>query len=261
MAKRFSKKRCIQGCRKLANAHDRARCCADCMALHLAQMKDDQRVVVKSARGQRRPPTMWSRRHALLFAETVPAAARPNKPGKPRTVAARSASGLAGVLPLRDAASDRQDARAVASGIASSGVLICQALYPENGPSETATQRRQAREQCVAAIQALQVSANGIIDAATSGAGSDAAEIEAALEEMRQHVEDVQNQAEAQDQAKAAARAEEERQQQEAEARNRNLLIGVGVVGLIAAAGVGYVVLRDEDDDPRKRRRRSEEAP
>ena len=99
----------------------------------------------------------------------------------------------------------------------------------------------------MAAIQALHASATGIIDAATSGSSSNAAEIEAALEEMRLQVEDVQNQAEAQDQAKAAARAEEERRRQD-DARNRNLLIGVGVVGLIAAAGVGYVVLRDDDE-------------
>ena len=246
MAKRFSKKRCIQGCRKLADAHDRARCCADCMALHLAQMKESRRAgVVKSARGPQRPPTKWSRRHALLFTETVPAAASSSK--APRASTARTASGLSGVPPLRDAADDRRDARAVAAGIASSGVLICQALYPENGPSETAAQRRQAREQCVAAIQALHASATGIIDAATSGSSSNAAEIEAALEEMRLHVEDVQNQAEVRDQAKAAARVEEERRRQD-DARNRNLLIGVGVVGLIAAAGVGYVVLRDDDE-------------
>lgn len=250
MAKRFSKKRCIQGCRKLADAHDRARCCADCQALHLAQMKEGERAgVAKSARGPRRLPSMRNRRHTLLFTETVPAAAPSIKPQRASTARSRTvqSSGLAGVPPLRDAADDRRDARAVAAGIASSGVLICQALYPENGPSETATQRRQAREQCVAAIQALHTSATGIIDAATRGSSSNAAEIEAALEEMRLHVEDVQNQAEVRDQAKAAARAEEERRRED-DARNRNLLIGVGVVGLIAAAGVGYVVLRDDDE-------------
>ena len=229
--KTFSRERCLRDCKRMRDAHRCAHCCADCLALQLAA----RTARANSTRPRKAPTTATSprsRRMQLLFG--APARKAPAKRG-----------GLSGVAPLGDAAADRRAGLATSSGIAAAALITCQNAYPGDA-------RREDRERCIAAVTALRSAADNIINAATTSdssaaADSSSADIEAALEEMRTNLEEIEAQARAEEQAKAEQRQRDERRAREQQQNSQNQMWMIGGVALLAIAA-GYLVLRDDDE-------------
>lgn len=229
---KFSRKKCMDRCRRLPDAYERATCCADCRALHAA--------ILRRRREAKAPAPAPKRSRPIRSAREKRWDAMFGTPTRRKRKKKISVHPLAGVPALRDAASDRRDARATAAGIAAAAILACQAL-----------ENTAERGRCVAAANAALAAANTLIDEATRDTSSSGGSADEALEELRRELEDVQSQAEIQREAEIERErerreaAEAAQRQQEQESQRTLLLVGGGVT-IALALGLGYVLLSDD---------------